>query len=539
MSVIQIQRLSFTYDGGLAPVFANLDLQLDSIWRLGLVGRNGRGKTTLLRLMKGEITGSGQIISTVGFDLFPFPIDMGRDAQSALIDSLAPYTRWEREMEECLALATPKALGRYGDIQAHYQAENGYAIRSLLAREVSLLGMHPEELVRTFSSFSPGERVRLMMAALFLGENHFLLIDEPTNHLDMAGRERMAAYLAGKSGFLVASHDRSFLDLACDHILALEKQGARLVTGNYSSYRENKRRQDDYELAENARIQKDIQRLRASAREKAAWSDRIEAGKIGHGVGDRGYVGAQSARMMKRSLAIRGRIDKQVQERETLLKNLEYTARLTLPALHHESPVLLRLEKAGYSFGERTLFDCLDLNIKPGTRLAIAGPNGVGKTTLLRILSGDLAPTRGSIWRSQGLITSQLPQAGQHLSGTPREIAIGRGLDLTRFLMLLRKFDLPQEHFDQDSANLSLGQKKKLLLALSLCEPAHLYLWDEPLNDIDPESREQIEEMLLKTNAALVFIEHERAFVEKIAGKILSLEPPCHIATRYGSMGAY
>jgi lincosamide and streptogramin A transport system ATP-binding/permease protein len=132
-----------------------------------------------------------------------------------------------------------------------------------------------------------------------------------------------------------------------------------------------------------------------------------------------------------------------------------------------------------------------------------------------------------------------LPQAGQHLSGTPREIAISRGLDLTRFLMLLRKFDLPQEHFDQDSANLSLGQKKKLLLALSLCEPAHLYLWDEPLNDIDPESREQIEEMLLKTNAALVFIEHERAFVEKIAGKILSLEPPCHIATRYGSMGAY
>ncbi|MDD4081742.1 MAG: ATP-binding cassette domain-containing protein, partial [Eubacteriales bacterium] len=221
MSVIQIKNLSFTYEGRLMPVFTGLNLQLDSAWRLGLVGRNGRGKTTLLRLLKDELAGTGQIISSVGFDLFPFPVDPGRDAQSALIDSLAPYTRWEKEMAECLVLATPEALGRYGNIQACYRAECGYTIRNLLAREAGHLGMAPEALGRPFSSFSPGERVRLMMAALFLKQNRFLLIDEPTNHLDMAGREAMARYLGQKSGFLVASHDRSFLDLACDHILAL------------------------------------------------------------------------------------------------------------------------------------------------------------------------------------------------------------------------------------------------------------------------------------------------------------------------------
>ena len=524
MSVIQIDQLSFTYPGGLTPVFQGLSLQLDSAWRLGLAGRNGRGKTTLLRLLAGELRGTGRVISAVSFDLFPFKADLQRDAESALIDSLAPFTRWEEEMAACLGTETDKALTRYGEIQQRYAAENGYAIRGLLAREAALLGLDPAELSRPLASFSPGERVRLMMAALFLRANRFLLIDEPTNHLDMAGGERMARYLSGKSGFLVVSHDRSFLDAACDHILALEKSGARVVGGNYSAYRENKRRQDDYERAENTRIQKDIRRLRASAREKANWSNRVEATKIGRGVSDRGYVGAQSARMMKRSLAIRARIEKQAQEQEKLLKNLEYTADTTLPGIRHRSPVLLRLEKAGFRYGQRALFENLDLLIRPGDRLALTGPNGAGKTTLLRLLKGELSPSSGAVWRPQGLAVSYLPQTSLSLSGTPREIASRRGLDLTRLFMLLRKFDLPQEHFDQDSAGFSLGQKKKLLLALSLAEPAHLYLWDEPLNDIDPESREQIEEMLLAAeDAAVVFIEHERAFVDRVATETLSL----------------
>ena len=523
MSIIQIRELSFSYEGAQMSVFTRLNLQLDSAWRLGLVGRNGRGKTTLLRLLKGELEGSGQIISAVGFDLFPFSVDLSRDAESALIDSLAPYTRWEAEMADCLAEESPAALEKYGDLQARYMAEDGYAIRSHLAREAALLGIGQKELGRPLNSFSPGERVRLMMAALFLRDNRFLLIDEPTNHLDMAGRETMARYLGQKSGFLVASHDRSFLDVACDHILALEKQGPRLVSGNYSSYRENKGLKDAHERAENQRIREEVKKLRASAREKADWSQRAEAGKIGQGPVDRGYIGHKAAKMMKRSKAIEARVTRQAEAQEKLLKNLEYISALTLPVLSHKSPVLLRLEKAGFAYDKRPLFCDLDLIIRPGDRLALTGPNGSGKTTLLKMLSGDLAPTWGRVWRPQGLEISWLPQTSRHLKGSPRQIARRQGLDLTRLLMLLRKFDLPQEHFDQDSVGFSLGQKKKLLLALSLAQPAHLFLWDEPLNDIDPESREQIEEMLMASQAALVFIEHERAFVERLATAVLSL----------------
>ncbi|HOQ62500.1 MAG TPA: Lsa family ABC-F type ribosomal protection protein, partial [Clostridia bacterium] len=121
------------------------------------------------------------------------------------------------------------------------------------------------------------------------------------------------------------------------------------------------------------------------------------------------------------------------------------------------------------------------------------------------------------------LVISHLPQTAKGIAGTPREMAQARGLDLTLFFTLLRKFDLPQEHFDRDFSGFSLGQKKKTLVSLSLAQPAHLFLWDEPLNDIDPESREQIEEMLLETNASMVFIEHERAFIDRVATRELRL----------------
>jgi lincosamide and streptogramin A transport system ATP-binding/permease protein len=138
-------------------------------------------------------------------------------------------------------------------------------------------------------------------------------------------------------------------------------------------------------------------------------------------------------------------------------------------------------------------------------------------------MAGTLHPVSGRVWRPNGLIISMLPQTAAGLTGTPRDLARTRELDLTLFFTLLRKFDLPQESFDREISGFSLGQKKKTLLSLSLAQPAHLYLWDEPLNDIDPESREQIEDLLLDTGAAMAFIEHERHFISKVATGEFSL----------------
>ncbi|NLX83607.1 MAG: ABC-F family ATP-binding cassette domain-containing protein, partial [Clostridiales bacterium] len=319
--------------------------------------------------------------------------------------------------------------------------------------------------------------------------------------------------------------DRDLLDTVCTHILALEKQGARVVAGNYSTYRKNKRNQDELEREQNERIKADIKRLRQSAREKADWSDRVEATKIGQGACDRGFIGHKAAKAMKRSKAIETRITRQIKEQESLLQNMEQTASLKLQPLPPMGPVVMRFDKVNFGYGDKPFIQQMDLVLKPGDRLAVTGNNGSGKTTLLKLMKGDIAPSSGNIWQPRGLITSYLPQTSAHLSGTPRELVLQTGLDLTLFFALLRKFDFARELFDRDIRGFSLGQRKKVLLATTLAQPAHLYLWDEPLNDIDPESREQIEDMLSDTGATMVFIEHERAFLDKIKTREITLSP--------------
>lgn len=525
MATIQVNHLSFTYPGSFAPVFVDLSFTMDSAWRLGLVGRNGRGKTTLVRLLAGQLQGKGQILSGAQFDLFPFQVAEEGSARRVLREAVALFDRWEKEMAALLREGGELALQRWGEIEQEYSRLDGYQIDQLLDRECGKLGIPGEELHRPYLSFSPGERTRMMLAALFLRKNRFLLIDEPTNHLDMAGRALAGDYLKGKQGFLLISHDRDFLDRSVDHIMALQKNSLVIEQGNYSSYRKNKEQQDAWEKELNERLTKDIRRLGQSSREKAAWSDKIEAGKIGGHVFDRGAVGAQAAKMMKRSLAIQKRIDRQIEEKETLLKELEYTAPVRLSPLPHPARVLRRLEGLSFGYDERRLLiDSLSLTIEQGERIAIRGGNGSGKSTLLKLLAGLLSPTEGRLLGPQDIVLSYLPQEFGAAQGTPYEIAEREGLPLQRFLMMLRKFDFPREAFERDARLFSMGQQRKLLLAAAMTKAAHLYLWDEPLNYVDLESREQIEAMLRDTDATLVFVEHDRRFSEAVATRVIELD---------------
>lgn len=523
MATIQVNHLSFTYPGSYAPVFTDLNFSMDSAWRLGLVGRNGRGKTTLIRLLAGQLQGSGQILSSVQFDLFPFQVDEQGSARRVLRAAVAPFDRWEAEMAQLLREGGEQALQRWGEIEQEYSRLDGYQIDQLIDRECGKLGIPWEELRRPYLSFSPGERTRMMLAALFLRKNRFLLIDEPTNHLDMAGRALAGDYLQGKQGFLLVSHDRDFLDRSVDHIMALQKNSVVIEQGSYSSYRRNKLQQDAWERERNERLSRDIKRLTRSSREKAAWSDKIEASKIGDHVFDRGFVGAQAARMMKRSLAIQRRIDQQIEEKEGLLKELEYTAEISLNALRHPARVLRRLEGLCFRYGDQPLIENLNLQIERGERIAIQGGNGSGKSTLLKLLAGLLTPTQGRIQGPTDLVLSYLPQEFSQAHGTPYQIAEREGLPRERFLMMLRKFDFPREAFERDARLFSMGQQRKLLLSAAMTRAAHLFIWDEPLNYIDLESREQIEDMLRDTDATLVFVEHDRRFAEAVATRVIEL----------------
>ena len=522
MSLIQIKNLSFTYPGSVSPVFENCTFSMDTSWRLGLVGRNGRGKTTLMRLLSGELRGMGEIVSSVQFDYFPFELPRNLSARRAMKAAVAPFEQMEADMARLLDQGEG-ALEVWGEMETRYAALGGYEIDALIEREAGLLGFDAEALARPVESLSPGERTRLMLGALFLRKNRFLLIDEPTNHLDRAGRERVAEYLAGKQGFLLTSHDRWFLDRTVDHICAIHKTGLHVEQGNYSSYAGNKARRDAFEREKNERLQADIRRLSETAREKAAWSDRIEADKIGGHTYDRGHVGHQSAKMMKRALAIERRTEGMIEEKKALLQNIEYASDLTLHPLTHPARVLVRLTDVSAGYDGRAVFEHMNLEIARGERIAVSGGNGCGKSTLLKLVSGALEPMSGRAARSSGLIISALPQLSDGWTGAPRDLGGRLGLDPSYFLMLLRKLDFPREAFERDMTSFSMGQKKKVLLAASMAKSAHLYLWDEPLNYIDLPSREQIENMLAATDATLLFVEHDRVFEEKIATRRLEM----------------
>ncbi len=495
MSLIQVSNLTFAYDCSYDNVFEDLSFQIDTDWKLGFTGRNGRGKTTLLRLMMGEYPYQGSIAASVHFTYFPCePKHPGWLCWEALEELEPELQRWQ------------------------------------LLREMARLEIEEELLYRPFETLSHGEQTKLLLALLFLRENSFPLIDEPTNHLDAHGRAVVSRYLSGKRGFILVSHDRAFLDGCVDHILSFNKSSIDIQKGNFSSWWENKRRQDAFELAENDKLKKEISRLRDSVREKAQWSDTAESRKIGR---DKGRVenakgwrplqGAKSKKQMARSKAIESRREQAIEEKEQLLKDIEHQAPLKLSQPAYAKERLLELRELTVDYGAGPVFAPVSFELLRGERLALLGRNGSGKSSILKLLCGEAIPYSGTLEKGSGLTISYVPQDPGDLRGDLSDYARRCGVDESLFKAILIKLNFARKQFEKDMGEFSAGQKKKVLIARSLCEKAHLHIWDEPMNYIDVISRMQIEELILQHAPTLLFVEHDRAFCERVATKTVEL----------------
>ena len=492
MASIQISQLTFAHDGSVENLFDDVSFRLDTDWKLGLTGRNGRGKTTLLQLLCGVYPYQGRISSPVAFDYFPFPV--------------APPTRTAREV-----------------VMAHAPDAQAWEV----SRELSLLEVDEEVLDRPIETLSPGERTKLLLAALFVRPNRFLLIDEPTNHLDETARRKVAAYLDGKRGFILVSHDRRFLDGCVDHILSIGKTRIDVQQGNFTSWWENKERRDRFEQDQNERLQREIGKLSTAARRTAAWSDRIERSKYNGdnptGKLDRGYIGHQSARMMKRSKAIVRRKEQAAEEKAALLHDVERVDNLAIHPLEYPKPVLVEAAGLSIRYGDRPVFEGFDFSLHRGERVALCGRNGCGKSSLLKLIAGESVPYGGTLRIGSGLVLSRIPQDTTHLRGRLADYVRNNAVDETLFRAILSKLEIRGEHWDKDLADFSDGMKKKVLLARSLCEPAHLYLWDEPLNYVDVISRMQIEDLLRSSQPTMLLVEHDAAFLDVVATRRVSI----------------
>lgn len=488
MSLIQVSNLTFGYDGSDEMVFENVRFQIDTNWKLGFTGRNGRGKTTFLNLLMGKYEYRGSISASVDFSYFPYEVEEKSAMALETVERMYPeYEYWR------------------------------------VAKEMSALQLDEEVLYRPYNTLSNGEQTKLQLAVLFSKENNFLLIDEPTNHLDIRGRELVSRYLHSKKGFILVSHDRAFLDGCVDHILSINKAEIQVCRGNFSTWMENKQRQDEFELAQNLRLKKEISRLQETAREKAKWSDHVEATKIGFGPCDRGYIGHKAEKMMTRSKAIEKRQNAAIEEKSKLLKNVERNDELKIIHTAYPTNRLVELKNVDICYEKAPVCCNVSFEILQGDRIAIQGANGCGKSSIIKLICGEEIPYTGQFWKGNGLKISYVSQDTAHLQGRISDLAKDSGVEESLFLAMLAKLDVPKRQMERDMALLSAGQKKKVLLALSISQRANLYIWDEPMNYIDVISRMQIEEVLLSSQPTILFVEHDRAFCENVATKILRL----------------
>ncbi len=516
MSQISVSNVTFHYEGSFDNIFENVTFLIDTDWKLGFIGRNGKGKTTFLNLLLGKYDYQGNIRTNAVFDYFPYPITAVQDQQSCaeFYEELKPDCEFWRVL--C---------------------------------ELEKLQLNAEALYRPFQTLSYGERTKVLLAVLFSGENDFLLIDEPTNHLDQESREVVKAYLAQKKGFILVSHDRDLLDACVDHVLVLNRSSIEVQSGNFSSWWENKSRMDAFHQAENEKHKKEIHRLEQVAKRTAEWADKNERTKIGFNpvkepdrcIATRAYIGAKTKKMQKRVMNMQRRIADEIEEKQGLLLDIETPAELKLMPMHHHKEVLVSARKYGisYSGAGNAVFGNLDFEVRQGERVFLHGKNGCGKSSLIKAIlrqsmereQGEIPDTAivdtmqetGTLTTASGLVISYINQDTSHLLGDLKTFAKKQNFDESLFYAILRQLDLERVQFIKRMEDFSEGQKKKVLIAASLLKPAHLYIWDEPLNYIDVFSRMQIENLILKYQPTMLAVEHDVRYQERIATRVVEL----------------
>ena len=500
---VSVRDLSFTYDGSYTPVFEHVSFTFDTTWRLGLIGRNGKGKTTLLRLLMGAssrlLKYEGHISMPLTPVYFPYPVaDVNASTRDVMISAAPDAEEWQ------------------------------------LICELNQLDVDDSVLDRPFCTLSKGEQTKVLLAALFAREDAYPLIDEPTNHLDAHGRELVADYLRRKdgrnsgSGFLLVSHDRAFLNRCIDHVLSFNRSDVWVMQGNYDTWEARLNQQNEYEQGRNEVLRRDIRHLEESARRTAEWSARAEKGKFHvppsvSAVVDRGFVGAKAASMMKKSQNSIRRKERAIEEKKSLLHNVEKVGELKLTVLQHPKDVLISVTDGRVTYDGRTVCEGVNFTLRRGDRIALSGPNGCGKSSILKALCGQGGSLTGQISIAPNLIISYMPQQTEDMSGSVEGFIRENGLDETLFKAILRNMDFTRDLFDRPIEQMSQGQKKKLLLARSLCIPAHLYVWDEPMNYIDVLSRVQLEGLLLAYEPTLLLVEHDAVFLERVCTQTVRL----------------
>ncbi len=496
-------------------ILDGLSFSVNSGERVGILGRNGCGKTTLFRILVGEIgydEGEVMIAPSKRLGLISqIPVypadwtteDVLRDAHKRLYALSAKIDALAAQMEHD---DSPAILGEYDRLSEDFRRLGGYSMGTDRNRVANGLDIPAAMRAQLFSSLSGGEKTRVNLARLILEDTDILLLDEPTNHLDLHATEWLEDYLLHFKGtVLVISHDRWFLDKVVQRSIEINEGRAELYSGNYSFYVEERQRRFEEKLKKYERDQAKIEQLTRAAEQMHLWA----------------FMGAD--KLHKRAFSMEKRIEKLSQsERPAEQKKLNVKFRQR----EFEGDEVLVAEDVSKSFGERTLFSAIDLLVRGGERVALIGDNGTGKSTLVKLIMGEETPDTGYLYRGPAVRTAYLPQ-------------IVSFSDESRSALDTMLYDCrcqPQEARDRLAAfgfrgesvftpvgTLSGGEKSRLRLCMLMGADINFLILDEPTNHLDIASREWMEDALSDYEQTLLFVSHDRYFIEKFATRIWAL----------------
>jgi ATP-binding cassette, subfamily F, member 3 len=513
---VVVAREIVKYHGGDLKVLSGASLSIEAGEKVGLVGRNGAGKTTLLEILAGNSEPDSGSVERVGgarvgvTSQSLYAGERGRiSVEREIISAFEPLMRRERELEELEArLAedpSPTLLERYGRLQGEFERNGGYDYRARAASTLSGLGFAPEDWKRPVGSFSGGEQNRIALARLLLEEPDLVLLDEPTNHLDLGAIEWLENFVkSARSAVLVVSHDRYFLDAVAGSILELEDGTLTRYPGNYSRYVTEKKASEE-RLARKAK---------ANAERRAQLERFIE----------RNRAKARKASQAKSKQKLLDRMEK-IEGPTNAGKNM----RLDLGDASRAGRVVLEMEDVRYAHedADGPLLEDLELVVERGERVALLGPNGTGKSTVMRLATGELSPQRGRVRLGHNVGPAYQDQQLARFDDNKtvlQEVMDATGLKAPEARDLLGAFLFSGEDVLKKVSALSGGERNRLSIAEIVVSGANLLLLDEPTNNLDIPAREALEEALLEYRGTMFFISHDRYFLRKLATRVVELE---------------
>ena len=498
-------------------ILDGLTFQVDAGERVGLLGPNGCGKTTFLRILTGEVhPDEGDIVvapnKRMGL-ISQIPVyPAGYTVEDVLDTAFEPLHRMEEEMAALSQRmekgeSDPAVLSRYDKLSAAFQTGGGYETDTNKNKVCSGLSIPQDMRERLFDQLSGGEKTRVNLARLILEDTDILLLDEPTNHLDLRATEWLEEYLEKFKGTVLAvSHDRWFLDKVVRRVVEIQAGKAEFYAGNYSFYAVEKERRYEEKLRQYEKEQAKIQQLEKAAEQLRIWA---------YSGNDKIFKRAQS--MEKRIERIR-QTDKPKKDRKMAVRFGEREFR---------GDEVLSIKHLSKAFGERTLFGDVNLEVEGGERIALLGDNGTGKSTLIKILMGEEEPDGGKLRKGPTVKVGYLPQI-IHFDHPERDLVNTMLYDLDCTAQTARDrlaaFKFRGEDVFKPVSALSGGEQSRLRLCMLMDSKINLLILDEPTNHLDIQSREWIEEAVEEYEGNLLFVSHDRYFIDRFATRIWMLE---------------